>query len=92
MADKPDFEMTEIEQDVRAEDLAVLFKGGAESPLPDLVRRFGPGPIIALARHYKAKGERGGRIWIQDYDELLRAARDRAFARSGGISTPLPTE
>ena len=85
-----DFEMTEIEQDVRADDLFILMKGGEENPLPDLIRIFGPGPVVMMAKYFKAREKHGGRVWINDYDSLTRAARDRSFKAS--LATPLSTE
>ena len=76
------YELSEIEQDIKPEDLSVLMKGGEESPLPDLLRTFGPGPIVMMAKYFKVRKKAGGRIWINDYDTLTRAARDRAFEAS----------
>jgi len=76
------YELSDIEQDIRPEDLSVLMKGGEESPLPDMLRIFGPGPIVMMAKYFKTRKKAGGRIWINDYDSLTRGARDRAFEKS----------
>lgn len=76
------YKLSEIEQDIRPEDLSVLMKGGEENPLPDLLRIFGPGPHVMMAKYFKFRKKAGGRIWINDYDSLTRAARDRAFEES----------
>jgi len=87
------FELNKIEQDVRPEDLSVLMKGGEENPLPDLLRIFGPGPIVMMAKYFKSRKKAGGRIWINDYDSLTRAARDRDFEESlNTLPSSLPTE
>ena len=74
--------LSEIEQDIKPEDLSVLMKGGEESPLPDLLRIFGPGPIVMMAKYFKSRKKSGGRIWINEYDSLTRPARDRAFEKT----------
>lgn len=67
-------ELTEIEKDVRAEDLPENNKAGESNLWREVANQFGPEVVVFISR--KASGTR---VDIPSYKRLLSAALDRSI-------------